>query len=123
MTGEELKKRLSAIDETLANIARKLDMTPQNLDGILKTKDIKTGFIEKLCIAYNKPISYFFDEPTDKPVMAGDHNQYNEHHAHDNYNGNADAVLSERVKSLEALVDEKNERISELKERIEELKR
>jgi len=33
-----------------------------------------------------------------------------------------DAVLAERVKSLEALVTEKNERIAELKERIEELK-
>ncbi len=34
-----------------------------------------------------------------------------------------DAVLAERVKSLEALVAEKNERIKELKERIEELKK
>lgn len=34
-----------------------------------------------------------------------------------------DAVLAERVKSLEALVAEKNERIAELKERIEELKK
>lgn len=34
-----------------------------------------------------------------------------------------DAVLAERVKSLEALVAEKNERIAELKERIDELKR
>ncbi len=33
-----------------------------------------------------------------------------------------DAVLAERVKSLESLVAEKNERISELKERIQELK-
>lgn len=33
-----------------------------------------------------------------------------------------DAVIVERVKSLEALVAEKSERIAELKERIEELK-
>lgn len=33
-----------------------------------------------------------------------------------------DAVLSERVKSLEALIAEKDERINELKERISELK-
>jgi uncharacterized small protein (DUF1192 family) len=36
--------------------------------------------------------------------------------------GDNAAVLSERVKSLEALVAEKSERIAELKERIEELK-
>lgn len=34
-----------------------------------------------------------------------------------------DAILAERVKSLEVLVAEKDERIAELKERIEELKR
>lgn len=33
-----------------------------------------------------------------------------------------DAVLAERVKLLQQLIDEKNERIAELKERIEELK-
>lgn len=33
-----------------------------------------------------------------------------------------DAVLAERVKSLEALIAEKDERIAELKERIEDLK-
>lgn len=33
-----------------------------------------------------------------------------------------DAVLAERVKSLQKLLDEKDERINELKERIEELK-
>lgn len=36
--------------------------------------------------------------------------------------GDNTAVLSERVKSLETLIEEKNVRISELKERIEELK-
>lgn len=34
-----------------------------------------------------------------------------------------DAVLRERVKSLEALISEKDERIKDLKERIEELKK
>lgn len=33
-----------------------------------------------------------------------------------------DAVLAERVKMLQQLIDEKDERIAELKERIEELK-
>ena len=33
-----------------------------------------------------------------------------------------DAVLAERVKLLQQLIEEKDERIAELKERIEELK-
>lgn len=61
MTGEELKTCLLAIDESLANVARKLEMSPQNLDKMLKTKDIKTGLIEKLCEKYKKPITFFID--------------------------------------------------------------
>lgn len=41
---------------------------------------------------------------------------------HGNVSVGSDAVLAERVKSLETLLAEKDERISELKERIEELK-
>lgn len=67
MTGETLKSTLSSIDESLANVARKLDMSPQNLDGILRTKDIKTGLIERLATLYHKPISFFFGE--DKPTV------------------------------------------------------
>lgn len=107
----------------LRRLAEDVGMSEPNLHRCIRINKIQASDLEKIAKALNVPISYFFDEPTDKPAMAGDHNQYNEHHAHDNYNGNADAVLSERVKSLEALVDEKNERISELKERIEELKR
>lgn len=120
MTGEDLKFSLLSLDETLANVARKLDMTPQNLDGILKTKDIKTGLIERLCKAYHVSSTYFFNENRrDVNVTATDHSQAA---GHDLHVSTEDAVLAERVKHLEALIKEKDERISELKERIEDLK-
>lgn len=55
--------------------------------------------------------------------LTGNNNQLNAHGAHDNINGDVNAaILTERVKSLEATLTEKDERISEFKERIEELK-
>ena len=76
MTGEELKISLLSLDETLANVARKLDMTPQNLDGILKTKDIKTGLIERLCKVYHVSSTFFFNESREGVnITAVDHSQ------------------------------------------------
>ena len=55
--------------------------------------------------------------------LTGNNNQLNGHGAHGNINGDVNAaILTERVKSLEATLTEKDERISEFKERIEELK-
>lgn len=83
MTGEDLKTCLLSLDETLASVARKLDMTPQNLDGILKTKDIKTGLIEKLCKVYNVSSSFFLnDEKKLVSVTASDHSQAAGHDLH-----------------------------------------
>lgn len=62
MTGEELRPYISALDTTLASTARKLGLTPQNLDAALKVKDVKTGLIERLSEIYGKPVSWFFDE-------------------------------------------------------------
>lgn len=128
MTGEKLRSILLSIDESFASVARKLNMTAQNLDGILKTKDIKTGLIERLSIIYNKPVSYFFDETSNIDI-------HTEGDLSPAFNTGdisyvlSDAVLAERIKNLETrivekdkLIDEKNARIDDLKERISELK-
>lgn len=116
MSGAELKDILTALDESFASVARKLEMTPQNLDSILKTKDVKTGLIERLSKIYNKPISYFFNEERDSSVHTeGDYSPASR-------DGNVsvvvgDSVLAERVKSLEALLAEKERLIKVLMER------
>lgn len=75
MDGFSLKNKIIPLDDSLANTARKLEMTPQSLDNMLKTKDIKSGIIERLAKLYNKPISYFFEEPINYniDVKAVDH--------------------------------------------------
>lgn len=120
MSGEELKPYLTAIDVSYANIARKLDMSAQNFDKMLKVKDIKTGLIERLSKIYNKPVSWFFDEKETPKVKVEAFN--------DSLNlgntlavGEPDTILKE-ITLLQKLLFEKDERIKELKERIEELK-
>ncbi len=121
MTGNVLKQRLIRRYKTLAEVARKLGVSPQSLDQTLAAADIKTGFIERLAAAYGVSASIFFEEEQIKVIQTvGDFSPATD-------SGNVsivsgDAVLMERVKSLEALLAEKDARIEELKERIAELK-
>lgn len=132
MTGEALRSSLLALDESLANVARRLKMTPQNLDGILRTKDIKTGIIERLSKIYKKPISYFFDEGD--TITVHTEGAYSPATGKGNISmdlsttpttldaRSSDTLLTEKIKFLEVLLTEKDERIADLKERIDELK-
>lgn len=120
MDGKTLRPYLTALDTSLAETARKLGMTPQNLDNMLRNKDIKTGLIERLSKIYNKPVSWFFDEKETPKVKVEAFN--------DSLNlgntlavGEPDTILKE-ITLLQKLLFEKDERIKELKERIEELK-
>lgn len=121
MTGNVLKQRLIRRYKTLAEVARKLGVSPQSLDQTLAAADIKTGFIERLAAAYGVSASIFFEEEQIKVIQTdGDFSPATD-------SGNVsivsgDAVLMERVKSLEALLAEKDARIEDLKERIAELK-
>ena len=137
MSGEELRPYITSNCNSLAEVARKLEISPQNLDGILKTKDIKTGFIQRLARAFGVPVSYFFDEPAQsyKVQHVGPGALLKEAVAWGNVNASTIAD-SDRVKELEAevrihdahiaylkeIIAEKDARIADLKERIKDLK-
>lgn len=123
MTGADLKSHLLHLDVSFTAVADKLGMKTQRLNGIFNTKDIKTGFLERLSKAYNIPVSYFYGEgnlnPDIKVVADGS--------SAASVNGNAtvyadNALATERIRYLEAIIIEKDERIKELKEYLEILK-
>lgn len=123
MSGEELRPYLTHLDKSYANVAGKIGMKPQNLDKMLKNKDIKTGILEKLSKAYNVPVSYFYEGVVDNPRI----NVYAEGSSAASIHGNAtvkidNELAAERVRYLEAIIIEKDERIKELKECLEILK-
>lgn len=119
-------------------LAERVGLKENQIHVMCRNNSTKIDTLEKIAKELGVSVSYFFDEEecTNRPTVLnertvgerakyveGNNNQLNEAGAHDNtLTASADAVLTERVKSLEALVAEKNERITELKERIEELK-
>ena len=123
MTGEDLRPYLSHIDVSFAEVARKLGISDQSLNNIFRTKDIKTGLIERLSKAYNLPVSYFYGGDVENERI----NVKAEGTSAASVHGNAtvkidNALASERIHYLEAIILEKDERIKELKECIEILK-
>lgn len=123
MSGEELRPFLMHLDETYANVARRIGVEPANFDKVLKTKDIKSGLLEKLSKAYKVPVSYFYEGVVDNPRI----HVHAEGSSAASVNGNAtvkvdNALTTERIHYLEAIILEKDERIKELKECLEILK-
>ena len=116
MTGESLKSFITALDVSQAEVARKLGMSPQALDSMLKTKDVKTGLVEQLSRVYKKPISFFFDENETAPVNveAVDHSIAA---VDSNITIGDFKELKSKVKYLEDLLSEKDKRI-ELQEKL-----
>ena len=46
----------------LAKVASTMGESPQNLDVLLRAKDVKSGTIERICKAINKTIDFFYSE-------------------------------------------------------------
>lgn len=63
MSGEELKKKLESAGISQAEIARRLGVIPQSVGQSLAAKDIKTSFLEELCRAFDKDMSFFYGGP------------------------------------------------------------
>lgn len=119
MTGKELKERVDALGITQRKLADKMGVTPQTINAILTAKDVRTSTIERIASVTGMPISFFFKEEADKQsaivsgngsvVVAGNNNLTS--------NAGETAVLQERVKMLEKLLDEKERLIKVLMEK------
>lgn len=65
MTGEYVKNRLREGGYILDDVARSMDITPQNLQSKLRSTDIKVGVLEEIAKAINKTVYFFFKEDND----------------------------------------------------------
>ena len=61
MRGDQVKKILMESGYVLKDVAEKLGESPQNFQSMLNAGDIKTGVLEKIAIAINKNLYFFFD--------------------------------------------------------------
>lgn len=125
MTGQELREKLLMANVPFNEIAERLGITAQSLNSYFKGKDVRSNTIERIAEVIGVNMSFFYPTESGNVVASGNGSVAvtgNNNVAGNVAVGDNAAVLSERVKSLEALIEEKNERIGELKERIEELK-
>jgi len=118
--GLAIDKKLQELKLSKTEFGRRIGIPQQNVNRIIEKSTIDTGKLVQISEALN---FNFFTLYCDGHKII--HTEGDLSPASDGGNVEVivgDAVLVERVKSLEALVKEKDARIYELKERIEELK-
>lgn len=109
MTGEQLEQFLQGRGVKKLDTADKLGMSLQNYCAIFKTKDIKTGMLERISSATGIPIPEFYGIAT-YSLVAGDGNTQ--------VAGNNNMVNTE---GFVALLSKKDEQIDRLLSIIENL--
>jgi len=72
MDGKKIKEAVKAEGRTLADLAAFLDMSPQNLNGLLSKDDIKTGTLERIAEFLNKPVYAFYDAEPQTTAPSGE---------------------------------------------------
>lgn len=122
MKGKELKSKLIEVGISQKELADLLGVTAQSLSSILSAKDVRSGTIEKIAKTLGVSISYIYGEPDkiQNAVATGDGSVAvnGNNNVEGNVTvGNDSAVLQERVRLLEKLLDEKERTIKILMER------
>lgn len=74
MTGNTLKKLILSEGLSVAEVARRLGTSQQNLTCALAKDDIKTGLLERVAGAMNRPLSFFYGEAFGPVQSVGDNN-------------------------------------------------
>lgn len=62
MKGIDLKEKLNAQHISLAEIARRMGISPQSLNSIFNSDDVKSGTLEKLSQVLEVPLAYFYGD-------------------------------------------------------------
>lgn len=122
--GLSIEQKLNELGMSKSEFGRKIGVPQQNVNRILDKTSIDTDKLATIseALGYN-----FFKEYTDdlsdtsmEVSLAGNNNQINGNGAHNNINGDVSAAIwEERVKSLEALLAEK-ERLIKVYEKMVE---
>jgi predicted transcriptional regulator len=122
--GLSIEQKLNELGMSKSEFGRKIGVPQQNVNRILDKTSIDTDKLATIseALGYN-----FFKEYTDdlsdtsmEVSLAGNNNQVNGNGAHNNINGDVSAAIwEERVKSLEALLAEKERLIKVYENMVE----
>lgn len=110
---------------SIRDLAERVGIKENQIHVMCRTNSTKIDTLERIARVLGVPMSEFFDDfsVSVSNVVEGNNNQLNAMGAHNNTLASSDnSYLQEQVKLLQAIIAEKDERIKDLKERIEELK-
>lgn len=106
MSGLELKQFLLSQGLTLADVRKRLNITSQLIDGLLKVNDVKSGFLERIAKVYDKDIRWFYGLDKESCTSEPTENE---------------KCLQETVADLRASLKVKDEQISSLIKLLEKV--
>jgi len=66
VNGDFIRKKIEIAGFQLSEVARNMNISQQDLQSKLKSKDIKVSFMENVAKAINKSVYYFFDSKDEK---------------------------------------------------------
>ena len=119
MSGQELKKKIAQQNVSALAIAKKMGISPQALNSTFNAADVKSGTLERIADALGVGMSFFYPTDGNSAVASGDGSVAVT--GNNNVAGNVTigdaAVLQERVKMLERLLEEKERLIKVLMEK------
>lgn len=116
MEGKVLKSKIAEINVTQLELAGRLGTTPQSLSSILHAKDVRSGTIEKIAQVLEVPVSFFYGEGSFQKAVASGNKSVAA--INSNISSRESEILKERIKSLEALVAEKERLINVLMKKV-----
>lgn len=123
MDGKRLKEKVLMANVPLTVIAERMGITAQSLNSCFKGKDVRSNTIERIAEALSVNMSFFYPADDSKNAIASGDSAVavNTNTGSISASTGDTAVLQERVKSLEALVAEK-ERLIKVYEKVLENK-
>lgn len=69
MNGSDLKARLKRSGKTMTEIGALMGMSPQALNNVFKTKDVKSGILESLAERLGITIAELYEVPTNEKAI------------------------------------------------------
>lgn len=112
MSGEELKNKLIALHISQSEVARRLRISQPQFNQALKSSDIKTGLLERICVAFNLSMSQFYPDA----IFNGGQTS-NNYHARNQSNGSGDIYEGISTDTIHKLIEsntKKDEQIDKL---------
>lgn len=121
MNGDFLRKKIELSGFQLVEVAKNMNITPQDLQSKLKSKDVKISFLEKLASSINKDVYYFFEDSI-KTKSTDIVNQENYYDADDKFRRVSDMqnLLSDKFvnEDFKTVIQAQKNVIDELKEQV-----